>query len=78
MLLISWILKDQYPNKQFTISSLASNKPSDAGSDNNRESSIDLFWIKLIDFLSFNLILFERFGSTTVPTAIPAIASLIW
>ena len=35
VLLISLVSKAPYPNKQVTISLLAINKPSDAGTDNN-------------------------------------------
>ena len=48
-----------------------------AGNDNNKDNSKDLFCKILIEFLLFSLIFFDRFGKTTVPTAIPAIAKLI-
>ena len=70
--------KDPYPNKALTISSEAKIKPRLAGIDNNRESSKDLLWIFDSFFTFFFLNAFESAGKETVPTAIPAIAKLIW
>ena len=70
--------KEPYPNKALTISSEAKIKPKLAGTDNNKESSKDFLWIfeSCLMFLFLNA--FERAGKETVPTAIPAIARLIW
>ena len=77
VLVTSSCVKEPYPNKLFTISLDAINKPNAAGSDKARDNSKDLFCKILIEFLLFSLIFFDRFGKTTVPTAIPAIAKLI-
>ena len=52
--------------------------PKLAGIENKSESSKDLFCIWEIFFTLFFLNAFERTGKETVPTAIPAIARLIW
>ena len=70
-------VKEPYPNKLLTISLDAKNKPNAAGNDRARDNYKDLFCKILIEFLSFSFIFFERFGKTTVPTAIPAIAKFI-
>ena len=70
--------KDPYPNNAFTISLDANINPKLAGIENRSESSKDLFWILEIFFTSFILKALERTGKETVPTAIPAIARLIW
>ena len=74
----SFIEKDPYPNNAFTISSDAKISPKLAGIENRRESSKDLFWILEILFTFFVLKALERTGKETVPTAIPAMARLIW
>ena len=53
-------------------------KPMLAGIDSSKESSKDLLWISdsFLKFLFLNA--FESAGRETVPTAIPAIARLIW
>ena len=61
-----------------TISSAARIKPKLAGIDNRSESSIDLLWILEIFKIFFCLKAFDKTGNETVPTAIPAIAKLIW
>ena len=71
-------MKEPYPNKEFTIWFDAIKSPNVAGSDNNKDNSIDLFCIKLTLFLTLFLILFVKLGKATVPTAMPAIARLIW
>ena len=74
----SFTEKDPYPNNAFTISFEAKINPKLAGIDNRRDSSKDLFWILEIFFTFFVLKALERTGRETVPTAIPAIARLIW
>ena len=49
-----------------------------AGIENSNDNSKDLFWIFEIFEKFFDWNAFERIGSETVPTAIPAIARLIW
>ena len=70
--------KDPYPNNALTISFEANINPKLAGIENRRESSKDLFWILEIFFTFFILKALERTGKETVPTAIPAMARLIW
>ena len=70
--------KDPYPNNPLTISSDAKIKARLAGKDKSKDNSIDLFWILETLFKFFCLKAFDRTGSETVPTAIPAIAKLIW
>ena len=74
----SFIEKDPYPNNAPTISFDAIINPKHAGIENKSESSKDLFWILEIFFTLFILKAFERTGKETVPTAIPAMARLIW
>ena len=74
----SFIENDPYPNNAFTISFEANINPKLAGIENSNESSKDLFWILEIFFTFFILKALERTGKETVPTAIPAIARLIW
>ena len=76
--LTSFVEKDPYPNKALTISSEAKIKPTLAGIDSNKESSKDLLWIFDSFFMFLALNAFESTGRETVPTAIPAIAKLIW
>ena len=71
-------MKDPYPNSALTISSEAKINPKLAGIDNNSESSIDRLWILEILEIFFCLKVFYNTGKETVPTAIPAIAKLIW
>ena len=70
--------KDPYPNNAFTISLEARINPKLAGIENSSESSKDLFWILEIFSIFFILKALERTGKETVPTAIPAMARLIW
>ena len=74
----SLVEKDPYPNNALTISLDANISPKHAGIENKSESSKDLFWILEIFFTFFIFKALERTGNDTVPTAIPAIARLIW
>ena len=74
----SFTEKDPYPNNAFTISFDAKINPKLAGIENRSESSKDLFCISDIFLIFFILKALERTGKETVPTAIPAIARLIW
>ena len=74
----SFTEKDPYPNNAFIISFDANINPKLAGIENKSESSKDLFWIFEIFFKSLILKAFERTGKEPVPTAIPAMARLIW
>ena len=67
-----------YPKSAEIISSDAINNATEAGKLKNKLNSNALFWIKLIFFLSFWIIYFDNWGSTTTPMAIPATARLIW
>ena len=70
--------KDPYPNNAFTISFDAKINPKLAGIENKSDNSKDLFWMLDIFFTFLVLKALERTGKETVPTAIPAIARLIW
>ena len=70
--------KDPYPNNAFTISFEAKINPRLAGIENRSDNSKDLFWILEIFLIFLALKALERTGKETVPTAIPAIARLIW
>ena len=72
------IVKDPYPNNPLIIWSDAMSKPKLAGIDNSKDNSIDLLWILETLEKFFTLNAFDSTGSDTVPTAIPAIAKLIW
>ena len=74
----SFTEKDPYPNNAFTISFDAKINPKLAGIENRSESSKDLLCISEIYLTFFILKALERTGKETVPTAIPAIARLIW
>ena len=52
--------------------------PALAGTESNNDNSTDLFCIKETFEKFFVLNALERTGNDTVPTAIPAIAKLIW
>ena len=49
-----------------------------SGIDKSKDNWIDLFWISKTFKKFFDLMIFERAGNETVPTAIPANAKLIW
>ena len=76
--LTSSIVKEPYPNKPLIMSSAAITNPTLAGIENSKDNCIDLFWIFETFEKFFDLNAFESTGKETVPTAIPAIAKLIW
>ena len=78
VVLTSLDVKEPYPNKPFTISSDAIIRATLAGIESNSDNWIELLWILEILEKFFNLNALERTGNETVPTAIPAIAKLIW
>ena len=69
---------EPYPNKDDVICSGATNKAKAAGKLKNILNSRALFCINNIFFLLFDWMYLLKFGKTTVPIAIPAIARLIW
>ena len=72
------ISNDPYPNKEEVISSDAIINANDAGKLKNKLNSKALFCISEIFNLSSVWTYLLKFGSMTVPIAIPAIARLIW
>ena len=76
--LILSLSKDPYPNKQEMICSEPIISPAAAGAERKSESSTDLLWMLEICKIFFFLKAFDKTGKETVPTAIPAIAKLIW
>ena len=78
VILTSLIVKEPYPNKPLTISSEAIIMPKLAGIENSNDNCIDLFWMLETFEYFLDWIALESTGYETVPTAIPAIARLIW